>query len=265
MNGVTKNKKMRKPLDERLKALENLEIKPSPLAWERVQAELGHKPERRRIGAWYGVAAAAALFITVYTGYTYLQNSKPMQGETIVAAQPKIVKPSTTTTVNTPINAPVNKTLETPKAVITKQIIVAAKPQIQKSNSPVLMPTTTVQKQDETMLNPSQNTDNQTIATTVQNEKITLPETLLNRNLNNLIYNETVIAMNLPELSDINPNENMADALNKQIINNTCRQAPDDATFSEKLIAFADCKTRELIKKANFNNVATEYKHLRGY
>jgi hypothetical protein len=68
----------------------------------------------------------------------------------------------------------------------------------------------------------------------------------------------------LPEVAMLSKNESILANMNTKMANSTCREVANDATLSERLLAFADCKTRALIKKVD-TNIVNEYKQLRGY
>ena len=72
-------------------------------------------------------------------------------------------------------------------------------------------------------------------------------------------------AMNLPTLAETaSDGKSVLADLNQRMINSTCKTLPNDATFSERLLGLADCKTSTLLKKVS-TNVTNEYKYLRGY
>jgi hypothetical protein len=254
---------MKKPLDQTFKQLENLELKPSVQAWERIQAEIG-EDKRRRFGAWYGVAAAAALFVTAYSGYHYLQ-----QGSSLVVPANLVTMP---TQVVPNVNNNDTKILVTPQPGITNQNNETIA--IQKTATPgkftpksAPMPMQIPAPQEFVQSKQPFNTpelETVTPEAVIENEKIEVLTSLSSLPFENLNSTSDAVLCALPDVIEINKNQSVLENISTKMANSTCREVPEDATLSERLLAFADCKTRALIKKVD-TNVVSEYKHLRGY
>ncbi len=252
---------MKKPLDQTFKQLENLELQPSAKAWERIQAEIG-EDKRRRFGAWYGVAAAAAIFITAYSSYNYLQGDSTLVAPANVVTIPVKTIPDATKNVDT-------KILETLPPKKTNENVAIQNPIkpgkfVQKS-APMPMPMPVQQELVQAKV-PTNTNGSEIIKleTEIRNEKIERVGSLSSIPFENLSPTSDAVLCALPDVMEVSKSESVLAGISTKMANITCREVPEDATLSERLIAFADCKTRALIKKVD-TNVVTEYKHLRGY
>lgn len=256
---------MKKPLDQTFKTLENLELKPSAKAWERIQAEIG-EDKRRKYGAWYGVAAAAALFITAYSGYQYLQQGTKLVVPANVVTAPVQTRSNETVNENT-------KVLETiPSEKASETIAIQKTTTIDKTVDKAVIKSAPMQTQIpvnqnfvQTQTTPKTvNTETLNTVTTSKNETIDAFANIPSLPFLNMKTGNDAVISELPMVAAVSKNQSVLADISTKMTNSTCREVPEDATLSERLIAFADCKTRALIKKVD-TNVVNEYKHLRGY
>lgn len=129
-----------KNLDEFFKEkLDQHSVKPSALAWERLENQLPQKPESNK-GLWWAIAASISLLLMA--GFLFYPKSDTISQENLVAeeVQQEVIQQENQSEIEEPIileSSPAQNQAEETQETITQPV---QKPQIQKKTKPTTTP-----------------------------------------------------------------------------------------------------------------------------
>lgn len=215
--------------------LQNHEIKPSKMAWERIEAELDK--DKVRVLPTSVRWAAAAMVLVAVTGIIAYDTSQKVDNQGVVNSEIKKTEPISTPNTVTPISPKV-ETAETEKSykleqntntVIQKYKLETAKENNNFVQTPLQIPTYIKEEKKNTTARPQLESPN----TIAKNEWKYLE--IKTQNIDIQRINE-------------DDEEDMAD--DNLTLPNLLNRAEGDSTLTEKIINFGQIKAKQVVAKA---------------
>ncbi len=215
--------------------LQNHEIKPSKMAWERIEAELDK--DKVRVLPTSVRWAAAAMILVAVTGIIAYNTSQKTDNQGVVNSEIKKVEPISTPNTVTPIS-PKLETVATEKRYKLEQNTNTA---VQKYKLE------TVKENNNLVQIPLQ------IPTYSKEVKQNTTRPLL-ENLNTIAKSEYKFleiktkSVDIQRVSDEDDKEDVAD--NNPVLPDFLNQTKGDSTLTEKIINFGQMKAKQVVAKA---------------